>query len=87
MDGAIGEEIYSFVQTQVEARKVEKIVCVCIAKWLEKAVDQHAGVDKLVSTLSTDTEVRRKKRSTKLQRKVVSGVDQSKATSLRKEVQ
>ena len=59
----------------------------CIAKWLERAVAQHAGVDNLVSTLSTDTEVSRKRRSTKLQRKVVSGVDQSKATSLRKEVQ
>ena len=51
------------------------------------AVVQHAGVESLVSTLRTETEVRRKRRSTKLQRKAVSGVDQSKATSLRKEVQ
>ena len=51
------------------------------------AVVQHAGVESLVSTLRTETEVRWKRRSTKLQRKAVSGVDQSKATSLRKEVQ
>ena len=75
------------IQTHVEVRKAENVVCECIAKWLERAVDQHAGVDMLVSTLRTDTEVSRKRRSTKLQRKAVSGVDQSKATSLRKEVQ
>ena len=59
----------------------------CMARWLVTAVVQHAGVESLVSTLRTETEVRRKRRSTKLQRKAVSGVDQSKATSLRKEVQ
>ena len=75
------------IQTHAEVRKEEIVVWECIAKWLERAVAQHAGVDNLVSTLSTDTEVSRKRRSTKLQRKAVSGVDQSKATSLRKEVQ
>ena len=71
----------------MEVINEEKIVKECIARWLERAVAQHAGVDNLVSTLSTETEVRRKRRSTKLQRKAVSGVDQSKATSLRKDVQ